>query len=385
MSGYGAPASVTFGAAFGIIHPPNGTIPPLPRQNAPRMTTRLTLLSLTACVSLCTLGAQDIHFSQFYMSPTNLNPALTGVMNATIRVSGNYRNQYASIVRSGVYSTYSASYDQRFTSGRYDYWGLGATAWGDRAGTANFGTTTFKASGSYAKRLGGNRSRSHYLSFGATVGLAQRSIEFGQLRWGNQWNGTEFDESIDPKERGNFNNPNFNFVNAEVGVLWFSNFGDGANVYAGGAFHNINRPNQSFQTGGTDLAFSRFTIHAGGEVPLSADVALVPGVITMIQGPSLQVNSGANLKFKFGKSRFNSQAFHAGLWTRVANNDNGGVLNDAVIIQTRFDYNEYAIGFSYDINTSSLNEGTNGQGGFEIALQYRWKGDEDRGVYCPDF
>ena len=347
------------------------------------MTTKFTLLLATLLASVAALHAQDIHFSQFYMSPVNLNPALTGVMNAQVRVSGNYRNQYAAIVRSGLYSTYSASYDQRFTSGRYDYWGLGATAWGDRAGTARFGTTTFKASGSYAKRLGGSRYQSHYLSAGATVGYAQRSIEFGQLRWGTQWDGAQFNEDLPSGEA--FDNSNFNFVTAEVGVLWFSNFGKGANVYAGGAFHNLNRPNQSFRNGATDLIFSRFTIHAGGEIPVSEDVALVPGIIAMIQGPSLQVNSGANLKFKFGKSRFNTQAFHAGIWTRVANSNSGGVLNDAIILQTRFDYNEYALGFSYDINTSSLNAATNGQGGFELALQYKFKGKEDRGVYCPDF
>ena len=28
--------------------------------------------------------AQDIHFSQFYLSPLNLNPAMTGVMNCNI-------------------------------------------------------------------------------------------------------------------------------------------------------------------------------------------------------------------------------------------------------------------------------------------------------------
>ena len=347
------------------------------------MITRITLLLAAVIAGAGALSAQDIHFSQFYMSPTNLNPALTGVMNCNIRVSGNYRNQWASIQRSGAYSTYSASYDQRFTSGRYDYWGLGATVWGDRAGSANFGTTTFKASGSFAKRLGGSRYNSHYLSFGLQAGLAQRSIEFGQLRWGSQWNGSEFDPDLPSGEA--FNNTNFTFFDAEVGVLWFSNFGDDANVYAGGAYHHLNRANQSFKSGPADLLFSRFTLHAGGEVPLNERVGLIPGVIAMVQGPSLQVNSGASLKFKFGQSRFNTQAFHVGLWTRVANNVNGGVLNDAVILQTRFDYNEYAIGFSYDINTSPLTAGTGGQGGFELALQYKFCGGENRGVYCPDF
>ncbi len=345
-------------------------------------------VTLFCALALCTLGgvvAQDIHFSQFYMSPLNLNPALTGVMNCNVRLTANYRNQWASIVRSGVYNTFSASYDQRFTAGRYDYFGLGATAWGDQAGSANFGTKTFKVSGSYAKRLAGSRSTSHYLSFGLEGGIAQRSLDFLELRWGNQYDGEGgFDPTIDPLEPG-FDNTSFLFADAAAGLLWFSNFGKGANLYAGASYHHLNRANQSFSSGGTDLIYSRFTLHAGGELPLTNNVAIVPGVITMLQGPSVEVNSGASVKFMFGNNRFNQQAFHLGVWTRIGNRVNEGPVADAVILQTRFDYNEYTIGFSYDVNVSELRAGSNGQGGFELALQYKFCGRESRGVYCPNF
>lgn len=92
---------------------------------------------LLFAVGICLAGlvsAQDIHFSQFYMSPLNLNPALTGVMNCNMRVVGNYRNQYASILKSNAFNTYSVSYDQKIPVGRYDYFGVGGTLWGDKAG-----------------------------------------------------------------------------------------------------------------------------------------------------------------------------------------------------------------------------------------------------------
>ena len=78
--------------------------------------------------------AQDIHFSQFYLSPLNLNPAMTGVMNCNIRLVANYRNQWASVLRSNAFRTYSVSYDQRIPVGRNDFFGIGGTFWGDRAG-----------------------------------------------------------------------------------------------------------------------------------------------------------------------------------------------------------------------------------------------------------
>ena len=41
--------------------------------------------------------AQDPAFSQFFASPLTLNPALTGKFNGTLRVAGNYRNQWPQI------------------------------------------------------------------------------------------------------------------------------------------------------------------------------------------------------------------------------------------------------------------------------------------------
>ena len=84
---------------------------------------------------------QDIHFSQFYMSPLNLNPAMTGVMNCKNRAIVNYRNQWSQVLKGDAYNTYSISYDQKVAVGRSDFFGIGGTLWGDTAGELNYGTT----------------------------------------------------------------------------------------------------------------------------------------------------------------------------------------------------------------------------------------------------
>ena len=84
-----------------------------------------TLITCLLALGALSISAQDIHFSQFYLSPLNLNPAMTGVMNCNIRLVANYRNQWASVLRSNAYNTYSVSYDQRIPVGRYDYFGWG--------------------------------------------------------------------------------------------------------------------------------------------------------------------------------------------------------------------------------------------------------------------
>ena len=48
-------------------------------------------------ISFGQLQAQDPHFSQFYLSPLQLNPALTGVMNEDIRASLLHRSQWRTV------------------------------------------------------------------------------------------------------------------------------------------------------------------------------------------------------------------------------------------------------------------------------------------------
>ncbi len=353
------------------------------------------IVALLIALSSVNTWAQDIHFSQFYLSPTNLNPAMTGVINGNIRLVANYRNQWASVLRDNAFKTYSVSYDQRIPVGRYDYFGVGGTFWGDRAGEANFSTVTGKVSGSYSKYMGGTRKRSNYLVVGAEAGLAQRSIDFLRLRWGRQHDGNGgFDPSLDSGERDVFNRDNFTFADLAAGLLWFTVFDENNNLYLGGAFHHLTRSNQSFSSSQEDLLFSRFTVHGGAEFLLSERFGLAPGIIVMSQGPSFQLNAGNSFKFLLGQSRNNYQAFSVGLWTRIANKfepategnvESTSLLNDAVILSTRFDYNNFSLGFSYDVNISPLREASNSNGAFEFALVYRVLGPEKRGVYCPNF
>ncbi|NJK83079.1 MAG: PorP/SprF family type IX secretion system membrane protein [Saprospiraceae bacterium] len=346
------------------------------------------VFSVMILMGVLSTKAQDIHFSQFYLSPLNLNPAMTGVMNCNTRLVANYRNQWASVLKSNAFNTYSVSYDQRIAVGRYDYIGVGGVFWGDQAGESRFSTTTGKLSFSYSKRMGGNKQRNDYLVVGAQGGVAQRSIDFLNLRWPNQHDGEGgFDPSLSSGE--STLNDNFLFADAEAGLLWFSvNEKKGSSFYAGAAFHHLNRANQSFFDGGESLLYTRFTGHMGGDLPVSSKFGLVPGVIVMKQGPSFQVNGGTSLKFLLGDSR-EYQAFQVGAWMRLANRyedeENSGILADAAILSTRFDYNSFSIGFSYDVNISPLATASNGNGGFEFALVYKICGAERRGVYCPRF
>ena len=348
-------------------------------------TFKTLLISFGLIFGAASLSAQDIHFSQFYLSPLNLNPAMTGVMNCNVRLVANYRNQWSSVLRSNAYSTYSVSYDQRFPVGRYDYFGIGGTFWGDRAGEADFKTLTAKLSASYSKKMGGDRNSGNYLVVGVEGGGAQRSLDFLKLRWGTQHDGLgHYQETLDPMENG-FDRDNFIFADLAAGLLWFMVFDENNNLYLGGAYNHLNRSNQSFSSTDVDLLYSRYTFHAGGEFQMGRRLSLLPGVIVMSQGPSFQVNAGTSFRFLLSKGRNTNQSFQLGLWSRISNKIQTGVLNDAAIISTRFDYDNFSIGFSYDINVSPLKKASKAQGGFEFALVYKICGPVRRGVYCPNF
>jgi type IX secretion system PorP/SprF family membrane protein len=338
---------------------------------------------LLFCLTFAVSQAQDIHFSQFYMSPSTLNPALTGVMNGTGRISGNYRNQWASVLKSDAFNTYSVGYDQKIPVGRYDYFGVGGTFWGDRAGEVNFNTMQAHLSGSYSKQMGGYRKRASYLVVGIDAGVGQRSIDQTKARWGSQTDGKG---GFDPTKSSNetITRDNIIYPDISAGLLWFSVMDENSNWYVGGAYSHLNRANQSFLKDKNEALYSKFTVHTGGEFLLRDRFAVVPNMVLFFQGPSRQFNLGVSGKFLLGNSRSSSESFQVGTWYRLANTYSSPALLDAAILATRFDYGQFTLGFSYDINLSFTNA-TRYNGAFEFAMQYRLMGRENRDVYCPNF
>ena len=333
-------------------------------------------------MSAASLFGQDIHFSQFYMSPLTLNPALTGVMNCNTRIVGNYRNQWASVLGKNAYNTYSVSYDQKMPVGRYDYFGFGGNVWSDVAGSLDFQTLTLKVAGSYSRRVGGDRRKSHYLVIGAEGGVSQRSIDYTNAQWPSQVEDGEFCPTC---QSGETDLPdNFLFGDIGLGVLWFSVLDKNTNYYFGAAIDHLNGANLSFyRPDQVEKYYNKMTLHAGGEFPMSRDVSLVPGAVFFSQGPSMEINAGNS--FRFNMDSGSDQSFQFGAWVRLARHFEDPILMDALILSTRFDYGNWGIGFSYDINVSSLSQESRGNGGFEFSMIYTVCGPQNRGVYCPKF
>lgn len=338
------------------------------------------------------LSAQDIHFTQFYMAPLNLNPAMTGVMNCKTRMVVNYRNQWAAVLAANAYNTYAASYDQKVAVGREDYFGIGGSIWGDVAGESRFGTTQGKLSLSYSKKMAGYRKKASYLVIGADGGLTQRSISQNDLRWPSQISATG--PTGDPGEI--IPNQDFLYADLSAGLLWFSVIDDYTNWYFGAAIHHLNRPNVTFfrDTRPSDAVLrSRYTLHAGMQYPLQKRISILPFGVFMAQGPHREFNGGASMRFAMGPSRTTNQSWELGMWYRlglktaptVEEPNATSLHSDAIILSTRFNYENFGLGFSYDMNVSGLRNANPANGAFEFSMIYNICGPESRGVYCPRF
>jgi len=106
-------------------------------------------------LSVAFLGrAQDPNFSQFFVSPLTLNPALTGKFDGNYRLAMNFRNQWPSI--NNAFKTYTASFDAGILKNHipdYDQFGLGLIALTDKSGNGVLQHNYVGVSTAYHKAL----------------------------------------------------------------------------------------------------------------------------------------------------------------------------------------------------------------------------------------
>ncbi len=351
--------------------------------------TKLLNIALAVVLGIGSLQAQDIHFSQFFASPLNLNPATTGVLSCDLRFSAIYRNQWASVLNSKAFNTFSAGIETRLPVGKWDYWGLGLNLWADKAGTSSFSSVHGSLNGSFIKRLGGRRSLDMFLVAGGALGFSQRSIKTLNLQFGNQWTGDSFDGSSSTGEDMLGWNTRLTYADMSAGLFWWMALDHDAKstVNAGIAFNHLTKAKINFIANANEFEalFLKSTIHFGGDFRVKRRLAIVPNVVMFFQGPSVETNFGTAIKFDFSKRSDSNQAFEIGPWLRIVSSPTGTVATDAVVAVARIRYGSSTFGVSYDINTSRLRPATRGNGAFEVSYVYTLCGVRNRPMGCPTF
>lgn len=346
---------------------------------------KLFNITVALVLMVSSLQAQDIHFSQFYASPLNLNPATTGVLSCDLRFSAIYRNQWASALGSKAFSTFSAGVETRFPVGKHDYWGLGVNLWADKAGTSSFSSVHGSVNASFIKKLGGRRANNMYLVAGGSLGFSQRSFNTLNLQFGEQWNGDAFDGSLSSGET--FLDTRVQYADLAAGLYWWTGLDkdDKSTLSAGLAFAHLTRANLAILNQGFDPLYMKTTIHLSGDFRLKKRFAIVPNVVLLLQGPSVETNFGTLIKFDFSNRSVSNQAFEIGPMYRIVSSPTGSIASDAAIIVARMRFGSSRFGLSYDINVSRLSGATGGNGAFEVSYVYTLCGVRGRPLGCPSF
>lgn len=329
--------------------------------------------------------AQDPRFSQYYNSPWQLNPAMTGVFNGRFRVAANYRDQWNSFLSPQPYRTYAASFDARYAVANDDYFAFGFGAMHDQAGASRFQQNRGNLGISFLKQLSGGRySADHYLSAGAQLGVGQNSMDWSGLWFSNQFNnGTELpDTNLDAGEP-NQNNSTDVFADFNAGLMWYVLTDNEGFFYAGAAMNHLNRPNISFLGNGNERLNTRWNVHAGGQLPMTDVFYLQPGVQVMQQGSAFETDLGMNVRYT--NHDLNELALRAGVWGRIVNKLDKGVGMDALTFVAMLELQRWTLGLSYDVTVSGLTRANNSRGAFELSMIYYHPEHRRSRVKCPKF
>jgi type IX secretion system PorP/SprF family membrane protein len=332
-------------------------------------------------VAVCTLKAQDKHFTQFYASPMTLNPALSGLLEGRYRVNAIYRDQWRGILDAPIRS-FSVAGDFRFDAPgrnvREDNIGLGLMFFNDEVGSVNFSTTQIAISLAYHKSLDINNRQ--YLSVGFQGGITQRNVNYESLRFQDQFNGfSGFDLPTGEALPEN----NFAYFDYNAGVNYTSKIGRNGGFFVGLAMHHFNRPRTDFFEVVNQQAklYPKYSAQLAANIPFSEGrAAFLPRFLVASQGPHMEINTGGNLRFAMG--RYGTSALHVGSWVRPVRNQ-GGMGVDAAVLLLGLEVNQVLFGVSYDLNLSALTANQR-QGAFEISVAYLGS-YENEGILCPKF
>ncbi|MBY0433800.1 MAG: type IX secretion system membrane protein PorP/SprF [Cyclobacteriaceae bacterium] len=329
-----------------------------------------------------TVTGQDPQFSQFYAAPLYLNPAFAGSTQQG-RVGINYRNQWPAI--DANFTTISAFADFYIEDKNS---GIGALLTRDYVGIVGLQSISLAFQYAYQLKL------TQGLSFrpGVQVGIYNRSINFGRLTFGDQFDPRTGDIVQGTAEGLNTGQSKF-FPDLSFGGLFFSK-----NAWLGIAAYHLTQPNQSI-LGAEDKLNMKLSFHAGwkfffrpgvlgdGVFARPRERSIAPVMQYREQGLFRQADVGLYYTF---------EPLIIGTWYRGIpfRQVNGFANNESLVLLVgltmKGEKDILNIGYSYDYTISKLGPGSGGA--HEFSLVYSWptrnprKPPKDKLVIpCPDF
>lgn len=335
---------------------------------------RKLLLSFLILSASLFSRAQDPNFSQFFVSPLTLNPALTGKFDGVVRAAGNYRNQWPSI--NNAFTTYTVSVDGGILKNRIpenDQFGVGIMAFSDKAGNGVLQNNYLALSTAYHKAL--DEDGYHQIGLGFQGTYVNKRLDITRVKFEDQLTANGFTGIT--SEIFTQNQINVSYADVNLGLFYNGTTNGYNNFYLGASMYHVTRPKESFK-GGNYLLDPRITIQAGGMVPLGDYNGFHFSAMHSRQANAINTQIGGAYMLGINQDESNPSNLYLGSWFR---------FGDAIIPYVGLEFGEFRIGASYDINVSSLKPASNLRGGAEFSLIYikRPNDPNAKKLNCPKF
>jgi type IX secretion system PorP/SprF family membrane protein len=294
-------------------------------------------------------NAQDFHLSQHDAAALYLNPGLVGQFDGKFRVHGHYRTQWGSL-SSKSYKTAAISFDMPFKK-----FAFGAQIINRSAGAGDYNALGVLLNGGYSFTI--DKEQTHKFSIGIQAGAIQKSVDFSQLYFEEQYTTTDggtFDQSLPTGET--FGGSSFWLPDVNAGFVYY--YGKDqlrVNPFVGVSAFHLTRPTETFYGVENKLPI-RYIAHGGAKVNISEKIQLMPKVLYMRQENAQETNYGLMLHY-----HLRGAIILFGPTYRSA---------DAFILEGGLKIGSYEAKLGYDFNTSELSDFSDGKGGFEISLTY---------------
>ena len=310
---------------------------------------RLLFLFLT----LSFLGqAQDFHYSQLDQSLTLINPATTSTFSGFERITLQHRNQWLGAGTQFMTSMGMAEFSiGKIARQKSAYAGIGVYFVNDVGGDSKFSIKSGGVTASGVLPI----AKNHTISAGIHAAFTNRSADFSRVSFMNQWNGSEFDNSIDPGESNGISS--FSHLDAGVGIAYGFNkenentLSSNEMSFQGGvSVQHLNKPKLRYNSLVDDRLFMKFCFHANARYGLSSESNLEVSAAQFIQGKHLETMVGLFYRLKTKNasrvtSILSNQYFVIGTYFRSVG---------TVIPTIYFDLGAFSLGLSYDYEFGQL-------------------------------
>ncbi len=335
-------------------------------------------LAMILSVFAAQLQGQDIHLSQQNAAPLLVNPALTAV-DYDMRAAFSYRDQWRQVTPN-AYKTFGFNLESKLkflgwkeikykpgTFRRADkHNAIGLCFYHDVTGDGRLSQDLVYIAYNQDVKL----SETSHLTAALEPGINYKKINYSNLLFPSQYSSSGYDPNLPSGESYNTSQAlafdaaagiNYSFKSKESTI----SSGDARSVNIGFSAYYLNRPRNYFLQ--ADRLSVKYACNFSAMLGIkNTGIALNPVFYGYLQGKQKNILAGFIVKYSFRQDTHytgfkNASAVSLGAMYR---------LGDAFIIPLTLEMKKMTIGFSYDINISSLTPASKSVGAFEIMLSF---------------